>query len=131
MLQDLRLSEEVVEKLHKADQRFCGSADQVLARLKGTLFYGSVLNLCFISCINLVAGIFNCHYCVFLVVDKSACKALDDLSALLKCLRVWLVEEPITIDVLMPPSECYYTDLFFQVSAIAFHLWIFFLLYGC
>jgi eukaryotic translation initiation factor 2-alpha kinase 4 len=41
MLQDLRLSEEVVEKLHKADQRFCGSADQVLARLRGTLFYGS------------------------------------------------------------------------------------------
>jgi len=86
MLQDLRLSEEVVEKLHKADQRFCGSADQVLARLRGTLFY-----------------------------DKSACKALDDLSALLKCLRVWLVE-PVTIDVLMPPSECYYTDLFFQVK---------------
>ncbi|TKW05167.1 hypothetical protein SEVIR_7G157200v4 [Setaria viridis] len=86
LLQDLRLSEEVVEKLHKADQRFCGSADQVLARLRGTLFY-----------------------------DKSACKALDDLSALLKCLRVWLVDEPITIDVLMPPSECYYTDLFFQV----------------
>ncbi|KAG2567098.1 hypothetical protein PVAP13_7NG220600 [Panicum virgatum] len=86
LLQDLRLSEEVVEKLHKADQRFCGSADQVLARLRGTLFY-----------------------------DKSACKALDDLSALLKCLRVWLVEQPVTIDVLMPPSECYYTDLFFQV----------------
>ncbi|CAN6235470.1 unnamed protein product [Urochloa humidicola] len=86
LLQDLRLSEEVVEKLHKADQRFCGSADQVLARLRGTLYY-----------------------------DKSACKALDDLSTLLKCLRVWLVEEPITIDVLMPPSECYYTDLFFQV----------------
>lgn len=84
------------------------------------------LNLCFISCINLAAGIFNFCYCVFLVVDKSACKALDDLSTLLKCLRVWLVEEPITIDVLMPPSECYYTDLFFQVSAIALHLWIFF-----
>ncbi|PAN38837.1 hypothetical protein PAHAL_7G201600 [Panicum hallii] len=86
LLQDLRLSEEVVEKLHKADQRFCGSADQVLARLRGTLFY-----------------------------DKSACKALDDLSALLKCLRVWLAEEPVTIDVLMPPSECYYTYLFFQI----------------
>jgi hypothetical protein len=54
---------------------------------------------------------------VFLVVDKSACKALDDLSALLRCLRVWSVEQPITtIDVLMPPSECYYTDLFFQVK---------------
>uniref|UniRef100_J3LZ61 non-specific serine/threonine protein kinase n=1 Tax=Oryza brachyantha TaxID=4533 RepID=J3LZ61_ORYBR len=86
LLQDLRLSEEVVEKLRKADQRFCGSADQVLARLRGTLFY-----------------------------DKSACKALDDLSAFLKCLRIWSVEEHITIDVLMPPSECYYTDLFFQV----------------
>ncbi|KAG8082505.1 hypothetical protein GUJ93_ZPchr0014g47605 [Zizania palustris] len=86
LLQDLRLSEAVVEKLHKADQRFCGSADQVLARLRGTLFY-----------------------------DKSACKALDDLSAFLKCLRVWSLEEHITIDVLMPPSECYYTDLFFQV----------------
>eukprot|EP00267_Zea_mays_P050960 XP_020403837.1 eIF-2-alpha kinase GCN2 isoform X3 [Zea mays] len=87
LLQDLRLSEEVVEKLHKADQRFCGSADLVLARLRGTLFY-----------------------------DESACKALDDLSALLRCLRVWSVEQPITtIDVLMPPSECYYTNLFFQV----------------
>ncbi|XP_062226036.1 eIF-2-alpha kinase GCN2 [Phragmites australis] len=86
LLQDLRLSEEVVEKLHKADQRFCGPADQVLARLRGTLFH-----------------------------DKSACKALDDLSAFLKCLRVWSVQEHITIDVLMPPSECYYTDLFFQV----------------
>ena len=41
MVQDLRLSEEVVEKLHKADQRFCGSADVVLARLRGSLFYGS------------------------------------------------------------------------------------------
>ena len=41
MDQDLRLSEEVVEKLHKADQRFCGSADLVLARLRGTLFDGS------------------------------------------------------------------------------------------
>ncbi|KQJ83323.1 eIF-2-alpha kinase GCN2 isoform X2 [Brachypodium distachyon] len=86
LLQDLRLSEEVVEKLHKADQRFCGSADLVLARLRGTLFY-----------------------------DKSACKALDDLSTFLKCLRVWSVEEHITIDVLMPPSDYYYTDLFFQV----------------
>lgn len=86
LLQDLRLSEEVVEKLHKADQRFCGSADLVLARLRGTLFY-----------------------------DKSACKALDDLSTFLKCLRVWSVEEHITIDVLMPPSDYYYTDLFFQI----------------
>ncbi|KAF2934681.1 hypothetical protein DAI22_04g180900 [Oryza sativa Japonica Group] len=86
LLQDLRLSEEVVEKLHKADQRFCGSADQVLARLRGTLFY-----------------------------DKSACKALDEISAFLKCLRIWSIEEHITIDVLMPPSECYYTDLFFQI----------------
>ncbi|KAK3142214.1 hypothetical protein QOZ80_4BG0343710 [Eleusine coracana subsp. coracana] len=86
LLQDLRLSEEVVEKLRKADQRFCGSADQVLARLRGTLFY-----------------------------DKSACKALDDLSTFLKCLRVWSVDKHVTIDVLMPPSECYYTDMFFQV----------------
>ncbi|EMS62264.1 putative serine/threonine-protein kinase GCN2 [Triticum urartu] len=86
LLQDLRLSEEVVEKLHKADQRFCGSADLVLARLRGTLFY-----------------------------DKSACKALDDLSTFLKCLRVWSVEEHIAIDVLMPPSDYYYTDLFFQI----------------
>lgn len=88
LLQDLRLSEEVVEKLHKADQRFCGSADIVLARLRGTLFY-----------------------------DKSACKALDDLAVFLKCLRVWSVEEHITIDVLMPPSEYYYTYLFFQIYA--------------
>ena len=52
---------------------------------------------------------------MFLVVDKSACKALDEVSTFLKCLRVWSVEEHITIDVLMPPSDYYYTDLFFQV----------------
>jgi hypothetical protein len=38
----------------------------------------------------------------------------------LKCLRVWSVDKHITIDVLMPPSERYYTDLFFQVKCSNF-----------
>ncbi|KAJ3675400.1 hypothetical protein LUZ60_004442 [Juncus effusus] len=93
LLQDLHLSEGVVDKLQAADVRFCGSAENALARLRGALSF-----------------------------DVSACKALEDLSALLGYLRTWyddsdeeFLEKCITIDVLMPPSENYYTSIFFQM----------------
>ncbi|KAJ4756462.1 protein kinase family protein [Rhynchospora pubera] len=86
LLQDLHLSEGIVDRLQTADLRFCGSADQVLARLRGALSS-----------------------------DKSTCKALEDLSDLLSYLKVWSIESNVTIDVLMPPSETYYRGVFFQM----------------
>lgn len=86
LLQDLNLSEAIVDRLQTADLRFCGSADQALARLRGAL-----------SC------------------DKFTSKALEELSVLLRCLRVWNIEQEVSIDVLMPPTEVYYRELFFQM----------------
>ncbi|XP_073003452.1 eIF-2-alpha kinase GCN2 isoform X1 [Typha latifolia] len=86
LLQDLHLSEAVVDRLQTADLRFCGSADQALARLRGALSS-----------------------------DKATCKALEDLSALVSYLRVWSFEQHVSIDVLMPPTEVYHRDLFFQI----------------
>lgn len=40
--QDLNLSEALVDRLQITDLRFCGSADQALARLRGALSPGSV-----------------------------------------------------------------------------------------
>ncbi|KAJ3680723.1 hypothetical protein LUZ60_017001 [Juncus effusus] len=92
LLQDLHLSEGVVDKLQAVDVRFCGSAENALARLRDTLSF-----------------------------DVLACKALDDLSSLLTYLRTWndsdeeFLMNCITIDVSMPPSEIYYTGIFFQM----------------
>lgn len=47
--------------------------------------------------------------------DKSTLQALEDMSALLRYLRFWNIEQNISIDVLMPPTETYYQSLFFQV----------------
>ncbi|KAF2619903.1 hypothetical protein F2Q68_00041771 [Brassica cretica] len=41
--------------------------------------------------------------------------ALDELSNLLTYLRVWRIEEHVHIDPLMPPTESYHRNLFFQV----------------
>jgi len=41
------------------------------------------------------------------------------LSDLFRCLRVWRIEKHVYIDALMPPTESYHRDLFFQVS----YLW--------
>nr|CAD1836991.1 unnamed protein product [Ananas comosus var. bracteatus] len=80
------LSETVVDRLQIADLRFCGSADQAIARLRGALSS-----------------------------DRLTCKALEELSALLSYLRVWSIEQHVSIDVLMPPTEVYHSSLFFQV----------------
>lgn len=48
--------------------------------------------------------------------DKHTSKALDELSELFSYLRVWKIEKHIYIDSLMPPTEYYHRDLFFQVE---------------
>lgn len=86
LLQDLNLSEVVVDRLQTANLRFCGSADQALARLRGALY-----------------------------PDKLTRKALEELSTLFSYLRIWNIEKHIFLDVLMPPTENYYRGLFFQI----------------
>lgn len=52
------------------------------------------------------------------IADKPTSKALEELSALLRYLRIWGIEQSISIDVLMPPTETCYQNLFFQVVVI-------------
>lgn len=47
--------------------------------------------------------------------DKPTRKALDELADLFSYLRVWRIEKHVFIDALMPPTESYHRDLFFQV----------------
>ncbi|KAK4752449.1 hypothetical protein SAY87_021247 [Trapa incisa] len=86
LLQELKLAEAVVNRLQTVGFRFCGAADQALPRLRGAL-----------------------------PTDKFACKALDELSDLFSYLRVWKIGGNIYINALMPPSEGYYRDIFYQV----------------
>ena len=58
--------------------------------------------------------------------DKLTRKALDELSDLFTYLIVWRVAKHVYIDALMPPTESYHRDLFFQVSYIWFLLFLFF-----
>lgn len=48
-------------------------------------------------------------------VDKATRKALDELSDVCSYLRVWRIERRVYIDPLMPPTESYHRELFFQV----------------
>lgn len=89
LLQELNLAEAVVNRLQTVNLRFCGAADQALARLRGAL-----------------------------PADKLTRKALDELSDLFTYLRVWRVAKHVYIDALMPPTESYHRDLFFQVYLI-------------
>ncbi|GAA0140422.1 non-receptor serine/threonine protein kinase [Lithospermum erythrorhizon] len=84
--QELNLVEAVVNRLQTVGLRFCGVADQILPRLRGAL-----------------------------PADKSTRKALDELSELLNFLRVWKIENDIFIDSLMPPTEIYHRNLYFQI----------------
>ncbi|KAJ0093671.1 hypothetical protein Patl1_26369 [Pistacia atlantica] len=86
LLQELNLAEAVVNRLQTVALRFCGAADQALPRLRGAL-----------------------------PADKPTRKALDELSDLFSYLRVWRIEKHAYIDALMPPTENYHRDLFFQV----------------
>ncbi|KAK4566735.1 hypothetical protein RGQ29_002837 [Quercus rubra] len=89
LLQELNLAEAVVNRLQTVNLRFCGAADQALARLRGAL-----------------------------PADKLTRKALDELSDLFTYLIVWRVAKHVYIDALMPPTESYHRDLFFQVYLI-------------
>ncbi|TKY67456.1 serine/threonine-protein kinase GCN2 [Spatholobus suberectus] len=86
LLQELNLAEAMVNRLQTVGLRFCGSADQALPRLRGAL-----------------------------PSDKRTFKALDELSELVSLLRIWKIDKNIYIDALMPPTESYHRDLFFQV----------------
>ncbi|KAK6255367.1 hypothetical protein SCA6_016672 [Theobroma cacao] len=85
LLQELKLAEATVNRLQTVGLRFCGAADQALPRLRGAL-----------------------------PADKPTRKALDELSDLFSYLRVWRIEKHVYIDALMPPTESYHRDLFFQ-----------------
>ncbi|XP_062173288.1 eIF-2-alpha kinase GCN2 isoform X4 [Alnus glutinosa] len=89
LLQELNLAEAVVNRLQTVSLRFCGAADQALPRLRGALS-----------------------------ADTPTRKALDELSDLFSYLRVWRIEKHVYIDALMPPTESYHRDLFFQVYLI-------------
>ncbi|XP_027910011.1 eIF-2-alpha kinase GCN2 isoform X1 [Vigna unguiculata] len=86
LLQELNLAETKVNRLQTVGLRFCGSADHALPRLRGAL-----------------------------PSDKRTFKALDELSELVSLLRIWRIDRNIYIDALMPPTESYHRDLFFQV----------------
>nr|DAD25237.1 TPA_asm: hypothetical protein HUJ06_026701 [Nelumbo nucifera] len=86
LLQDLNLTETVVNRLQTVGLRLCGPADQALPRLRGAL-----------------------------PPDKPICKALEELSALCGYLRVWGIERHVFLDALMPPTENYHRDIFFQI----------------
>ncbi|CAK8575820.1 unnamed protein product [Lathyrus sativus] len=86
LLQELGLVEAMVNRLQTVGLRFCGSADQALPRLRGAL-----------------------------PSDKHTLKALDELSELVRLLRIWRIDKNVYIDALMPPNESYHRDLFFQV----------------
>lgn len=90
LLQELKLAEAVVNRLQTVSLRFCGAADQALPRLRGALP----------------------------AADTPTRKALDELSDLFSYLRVWRIEKNVYIDALMPPTESYHRDLFFQVYFI-------------
>ncbi|VVA38780.1 PREDICTED: eIF-2-alpha kinase GCN2 [Prunus dulcis] len=89
LLQELNLPEAVVNRLQTVGLRFCGAADQALARLRGAL-----------------------------PTDKPTRKALDELTDLYSHLRVWRIERHVYINPLMPPTEGYHRDLFFQVYLV-------------
>ncbi|WOH08018.1 hypothetical protein DCAR_0727454 [Daucus carota subsp. sativus] len=84
--QELNLTEAAVNKLHTVVLRFCGDADQALPRLRGAL-----------------------------PSDKATRKALDELAELMSYLRVWKLDKHVHVDPLMPPTESYHRNLFFQI----------------
>ncbi|KAL6528004.1 hypothetical protein OROHE_014954 [Orobanche hederae] len=84
--QELDLADDAVNRLQTVGLRFCGTADQALPRLRGAL-----------------PG------------DKSTRKALDELSELFNYLRVWSIDKQVFLDALMPPTESYHRNLYFQM----------------
>lgn len=86
LLQGLHLPESTVDRLQTVERRFSGTADEVLARLRGAL-----------------------------PPDRFILAALEELSTLLSYLRVWEIERRVFIDALMSPTEEYHKGMFFQI----------------
>ncbi|KAI3804430.1 hypothetical protein L1987_25968 [Smallanthus sonchifolius] len=84
--QELNITEGAVNKLQTVGLRFCGIADQALPRLRGAL-----------------------------PADTLTRKALDELSQLFNYLRIWKIDQHVFIDPLMPPTESYHRNSFFQI----------------
>ncbi|XP_076899148.1 eIF-2-alpha kinase GCN2-like [Bidens hawaiensis] len=84
--QELNITEGAVNKLQTVGLRFCGIADQALPRLRGAL-----------------------------PADTLTRKALDELSQLFNYLRIWKIDTNVYIDPLMPPTESYHRNSFFQI----------------
>ncbi|XP_042044416.1 eIF-2-alpha kinase GCN2 isoform X2 [Salvia splendens] len=84
--QELDLSDDALNRLQTVGLRFCGTAEQALPRLRGAL-----------------------------PADKSIRKALDEVSELFNYLRVWKIERHVFVDALMPPTEYYHRNLYFQI----------------
>ncbi|XP_051116780.1 eIF-2-alpha kinase GCN2 [Andrographis paniculata] len=84
--QELGLADDALNRLQTVGLRFCGMADQVLPRLRGAL-----------------------------PADKSTHKALHELSELFNYLRVWKIDRHVFLDALMPPTEFYHRNLYFQI----------------
>jgi hypothetical protein len=86
LLQGLRLPEAVVDRLQTVERRLSGQADEALPRLRGAL-----------------------------PPSRATLAALDELGSLLQHLRVWGIEEHVTIDALMSPHDDFYSGAIFQV----------------
>ncbi|RAL54983.1 hypothetical protein DM860_013679 [Cuscuta australis] len=84
--QELNLGETVLNRLQTVGLRFCVVADQALPRLRGAL-----------------------------PADDLTHKALDEISDLFNYLRVWKIEKRVYVDVLMPPTESYHRNLYYQI----------------
>lgn len=110
LFQELNLAEAVVNRLQTVALRFCGVADQALPRLRGALPAGNLFTT------HIIWGKFVCVIHFESTADKPTRKALDELSDLFSYLRVWRIEKHVYIDALMPPTENYHRDLFFQVN---------------
>ncbi|KAL0403683.1 UNVERIFIED_CONTAM: eIF-2-alpha kinase GCN2, partial [Sesamum radiatum] len=83
--EELGLADDALNRLQTVGLRFCGTADQALPRLRGAL-----------------------------PADKSTRKALDELAELFNYLRVWKIDRHVFLDALMPPTEFYHRNLYFQ-----------------
>ena len=116
--QELNLVEAVLNRLQTVESRFCGTVDQALPRLRGALPAGMLM---FIFIVGFTC---TCIFNEFMLnscntdADKPTRNALDELADLFSYLRVWKIEQHVFINALMPPTESYHKDLFFQVPEI-------------
>ncbi|CAM6107497.1 unnamed protein product [Calypogeia fissa] len=86
LLQGLHLEEAVVDRLQTVERRLSGSANEVLPRLRGAL-----------------------------PPSENTSVAIDEVSTLLRYLRIWDLETFVLFDPMMAASEDFLSGVFFQV----------------